>query len=157
MNSLFYTWIPFFTHEFTFVHMNSLLYTWIHFFAHKFTFFTWIHFFTHEYTFLKKLISFWNSLFHLRMIWLVWHTYRFFFQINFILKFTFSSSNDLISVTDGQTDGWTYIHTYRKWLLNVLSDVKIDWYQKKQKSIILDLQNFLNHTWNSKIKLRLYF
>ena len=25
---------------------------------------------------------------------------------------------------DGRTDGHTYIHTYRKWLLNVLSDVK---------------------------------
>ena len=42
---------------------------------------------------------------------------EFFFQINFILKLTFSSSNDLISVT--------YRHTYRKWLLNILSDVKI--------------------------------
>ena len=90
-NSLLYTWIHFFTHEFIFLHMNSLFYT-------------WIHFFTHEFTFKKKMISFWNSLFHLRMIWLVWHTYRFFFQINFILKFTFSSSNDLISVT--------YRHTY---------------------------------------------
>ena len=139
MNSLFYTWIHFctheftflhinslFSHEFTFLHMNSLFYTWIHFFTHEFTFlsmnslfYPWIHFF-------KKLISFWNSLFHLWMIWLVWHTYRhtyrkwllnvladvkikkeFFFQINFILKFTFSSSNDLISVTDIHT----YIHT----------------------------------------------
>ena len=106
--------IHFCTHEFMnkevnsfvkkWIHWNSLLYTWIHFFTHKFTFFTWIHFFTHEFTFLhmnslfypwihffKKLISFWNSLFHLRMIWLVWRT---------------------------------YIHTYRKWLLNVLADVK---------------------------------
>ena len=44
-----------------------------------------------------------------------------FIRSKFPLKFTFSSSNLMIWLCDIHT----YIHTYRKWLLIVLSDVKI--------------------------------